>query len=324
MTDENLSHITIEAVDPWRCRMWELHDRHTELLNPERCRSLIRSFKRMGQVFPVLGRRVSGVQGVDFELIYGARRLYAAQQLDVQLIVAVTTVDDLEAVRLTFAENAHRQDVSPYERGTALKRLLREGLFRTQSELAEALGISESTVSRLLAFCSLPTVVLQAFPDLTEVREEWALTMAKLCREDQVRNRLVSRARRLAARDDHLTGAAVYRALIGDESPQREILCRRDAVYKDREGRPVFRVRKTQRKTSLVFETGTVPESQIEALAELACNAIKIWRDEEAQRLRDPALTTALVKDVRSTASSPDAVGRGDRKGSDRATDKPS
>ena len=283
--------------------MWEMHDRDMEALTRARCRDLIRSFERVGQAVPVLGRRLDDEPGFDFELIYGARRLFAAQQLNMPLRVAVRAVSDLEAVRLTFAENAHRQDVSPYERGTALKRLLREKRFQTQSELARAVGISEATVSRLLSFSSIPAVVLGAFPDVTGVREEWAMGLAKLCRDDASRQRLTERARRLDAAAADRSAAAVYRALVADERLKSEASSRRDEVYKDRDGRPIFRVRKTQRKTTLVFEIGTVPESQIDALAELARTVITNWRDEEAERLRDPVLTESLLKPVNGAAT---------------------
>ena len=299
MAGENPEHIIgIEAVNPWRCRMWELHDRNAELLSPERCKGLIGSMERIGQAVPVLGRRLKGVSGFDFELIYGARRLYAAQHLNTPLRLAVTEVNDLEAVRLTFAENAHRLDLSPYERGTALKRLLREGHFRTQSELALALGISKATVSRLLSFSAIPAVVLSAFPDVTEVREEWALTLARLCREAACRQRIMAKARRLAIGEADRSAPSVYRMLIGDETTGAKAISSRDNVYKDRNGRRIFRVRRTQRKTSLVFEAGDVPQSQIDALAELARDAIANWREQEAMRLRDPALTDAMEKRV--------------------------
>jgi hypothetical protein len=47
-------------VDPFRCRMWSLHDRMEEYLNEETCRAEIQSFLKNGQLIPVLGRRLRG------------------------------------------------------------------------------------------------------------------------------------------------------------------------------------------------------------------------------------------------------------------------
>lgn len=48
----------IVSVNPFRCRMWDLHDRLEQHLTDESCKKEIESFKRHGQLVPVLGRRL--------------------------------------------------------------------------------------------------------------------------------------------------------------------------------------------------------------------------------------------------------------------------
>ncbi len=42
-------------VNPFRCQMWQLHDRIDAYINEETCRAEIESFLKHGQLVPVLG-----------------------------------------------------------------------------------------------------------------------------------------------------------------------------------------------------------------------------------------------------------------------------
>jgi len=58
VTDNNTSSAGAVLVDPWRCRMWEMHDRASELLTADVCRDVIRSFKQHGRsCLPSAGAR---------------------------------------------------------------------------------------------------------------------------------------------------------------------------------------------------------------------------------------------------------------------------
>jgi len=111
VTNNGVTSATVAHVDPWRCRMWEMHDRAAELLTADACRDVIRSFKEHGQALPALGRQAKNIPGIDVELIYGARRLYAAQHLNVKLAVEIVEIDDDEAIQRMYIENAHRADL---------------------------------------------------------------------------------------------------------------------------------------------------------------------------------------------------------------------
>src|SRR5688572_4803128 len=108
-------------IDPFVCRMWDYHDRLPELINEVSCRDVIQSFVRDGQKHPVLARPTTGSDGLQYELIYGARRLFAARHLNVKLLAAVRSVDNLTALIEMDVENRLRRDISPYERGMSFK-----------------------------------------------------------------------------------------------------------------------------------------------------------------------------------------------------------
>ncbi len=165
----------VVSVNPFRCRLWVLHDRLEEHVTEETCKAEIESFLSRGQLVPALGRALRGDPDYDVELIYGARRLFVARHVNKPLMVELQELTDHEAILAMHIENRQRLDISPYERGLSYVSWLRAGHFASQGELARALGISTSQVSRLCRLAGLPAVVVDAFRNPAEIREEWGL-----------------------------------------------------------------------------------------------------------------------------------------------------
>jgi ParB family chromosome partitioning protein len=72
----------IISMNPYRCRMWDLHDRLDTHITEESCRHEIASVKAHGQSVPAIGRPLRADENHDVELITGARRLFIAQLLN--------------------------------------------------------------------------------------------------------------------------------------------------------------------------------------------------------------------------------------------------
>src|SRR5688500_12250742 len=123
-------------TDPFRCCMWELHDRLEVDITEESCKAEIESLRMHGQLIPVLGRRIKDDPDYDIELIYGARRLFAARNLNKQLAVELREISDREAILAMDVENRQRCEVSPFERGRSYVRWLQAGHFSSQEDLA--------------------------------------------------------------------------------------------------------------------------------------------------------------------------------------------
>ena len=90
--------MSVESVNPWRCRMWEMHDRLGAEINSDSCQPLLKSLQQNGQKQPVLARRIPEDGEYQYELVYGARRLFAARHLGIELLVAVRNIDDRAAL----------------------------------------------------------------------------------------------------------------------------------------------------------------------------------------------------------------------------------
>lgn len=260
--------MTVRLVSPSKCSMWPLHVRSEESINATSCASLIRSIRKHGQRHPVLARMRPSTDGTEFELIYGARRLFAAQQLGIDLLVEVRDVDDRGAVIEMDIENRPREDITPYERGVNYGRWLRAGYFRTQMELAKELGVSEARVSRLLRYAELPAVVVAAFDSVRDIREEWAVRLANLCRDPQRRREILRRARERTDCSRKGTPQYVFDTLLRGVSAKRGRDRSRDEVIKGSSGRSLFRIAFHAKSLHLVLPREEVQPEILEIITQ--------------------------------------------------------
>jgi ParB family chromosome partitioning protein len=170
-------------LDPKTVRFSQLANRHELSLKASDAdfRALKDDLRQNGQEFPIKVKAIEGDATHEFEVVAGHRRLQACRELDTErpggfpvFAVLDGTAAELRAHALKmYRENALRKDLSPYETGTMFRRWLAEGLFATQKELAETLGLSTPTVSHYLAVADLPAEILRAFRDPRAISLRW-------------------------------------------------------------------------------------------------------------------------------------------------------
>ncbi len=255
------------SIDPFKCRMWDMHDRMGEEVDPRACAALIDSIEKHGQKQPVLGRQLKAGSEHDVELIYGARRLFVARHLNVGLLVRLCDIDDRSALIEMDIENRVRQDISSYERGLSYRDWLQGGYFSSQAEMAKSIGISEAQVSRLLRYAELPAVVVEAFGKPREIREDWAVVLAKRCKDPRLREGVIQRARACKKATQALTAQEIFDTLVGS---QRKIPSRRsrDWVVKGADGTPVLRVGYRAKTVHLIVPRKSLDKDDLEQLAD--------------------------------------------------------
>jgi ParB family chromosome partitioning protein len=251
------------SVSPFRCRMWPLHDRIEGHVTEENCRSEIDSFSKHGQLVPALGRVLRGDPDYDIELIYGARRLFVARHINKPLAVEVRELSDREAIVAMDIENRQRMDVTPYERGISYAHWLRAGHFQSQDEIARALKVSPSQVSRLLKLARLPSVVVGAFASPTEICEGWGLDLVEVLEDPQRRPTIVQKARSIGSAARRPSARAIYQQLMAAAAPGKKLKVQRhDEVVKDKNGAPLFRIRRQTNSIALLLPVEKLsPES---------------------------------------------------------------
>ncbi len=105
-----------------------------------------------GIVTPLLVRPV----GTGLQVIAGHRRLAAAKVAGLKVVpVIVRPMDDRAALKVQLTENAGREDLNPLQRAQAYARYLKE-TGETQEQLAASLGVTQGTVSSIVALLDLP------------------------------------------------------------------------------------------------------------------------------------------------------------------------
>jgi ParB family chromosome partitioning protein len=138
-------------VDPALCKPWKYHNRDKAWLNKKHCIDLIRSIEKNGQIEPILLRRVADDLDYPFEIICGVRRWFACSQIPNRKILAyVIEADDKTCMILMHSENADSQDISEFERAFSFAQQMKSGVFKNQTEMAKAMGLSQSSISKMI------------------------------------------------------------------------------------------------------------------------------------------------------------------------------
>lgn len=255
----------IISVDPFKCRLWRLHDRLASEVNEKTCQAEIESIMAHGQHVPVLGRRLTDNGAHQIELIYGARRLFAARHLNIPLLVEVRAMTDREGLVAMDIENRVRKDISPYERGLSYKHYLTSGMFESQEDLSKSLQVSASRVSRLLQLAKLPAVVVNAFRSPADIRENWGLELVAAIEDPTRRAATIRMARTLSNCTPRMQSRTVARKLLSfsalGRKPKQEA---HDRVVMGSDGAPLFRIRYLHNSIALTFAAERLPEEAMQ------------------------------------------------------------
>ncbi len=144
-----------DAVDGHH--VWELDpgaivdDRLTDRLDPDDVIDLRDAIEANGQTVPILVRR-HPADPDRYLLVYGRRRLEAIRLSDkvTKVKALVASMDDKSALRAQISENMARRDLSFIEKALFARELIDSG-FGTQSQVAEVLTVTKSSISMALA-----------------------------------------------------------------------------------------------------------------------------------------------------------------------------
>ncbi len=128
--------------------------------NEEELQDLAASIQRVGLIEPVVVREVPG-EDEAYQLVVGERRLRACRMLGHESVMAVVRVaDDRDVALMALTENMQRQDLHFIEEALAFRRILKE-FELTQEQLAQDLGLKQSTISNKLRLLSLDEDILE-------------------------------------------------------------------------------------------------------------------------------------------------------------------
>lgn len=194
-----------KEIDPSKCRPWKHHNRPDVWLTPESCKSLIASIKAEGQLELGLVRAVNDEPGIDYEIIYGARRWFSAKQIDGGKFKArITDASDQECALLMHVENEESENISEFEKALSYDELVSSGVFTSQKQLADNLRVSKAYISKLLKAAKLfhrPELRELLKPFSRELSLKNAADIVQLLEDKKTSGRVVAKALELGVEE---------------------------------------------------------------------------------------------------------------------------
>ena len=141
---------------------------------------LSESIKQHGIIQPLVLRRL----GDKFEIIAGERRYKAATMAGLQKVPAIiSNIDDNKSAEVALVENIQRRNLTAIEEAKSYKSLLDRG-YLTQEQLAEKMGVSQSTIANKLRLLNLDEDVQNALLN-EKISERHARALLSLSKEEQ-------------------------------------------------------------------------------------------------------------------------------------------
>jgi len=263
------------SINPAQCRMWALHERLEEDINEKTCKAEIQSFQEHGQLIPVLGRRLHQDRTHEVELIYGARRLFVARHLNMPLLVELCSYSDREGIIAMNIENGQRLDISAYERGLGYEHWLRAGCFASQQDLARALTLSRSHVSRMLKVATLPRPIVDAFGGPRALPESWGVHLAQLLEMPGRLEQCLQTAKEIMAITSRPAPHEVYRMLLESMSSQhRRKVSAHDRVVRTEGGASLFSIRSQGDSIAIIVPLRGLPPDTFQDIANAIENTL--------------------------------------------------
>ena len=197
----NSDCIAVRAED---CAPWHGNPGNREPLTEQNCRALIDAIAaQRGNTVPVKARRTPGAEK-PYEVLIGHRRRFAVEWLnhngrpEILLQIQLVDMTDEEVFRVLDAKYRDREDVCELDRAHGYELAVDRFYGGVQSRMAEALGYSNSQISRLLSLAQLPHEVVQAFATPEELRVRHAEVLTPLLRRPAQQARIIQAAADLA------------------------------------------------------------------------------------------------------------------------------
>ncbi len=138
------------------------------------------SIKQHGIIQPLVLRRL----GDKYEIIAGERRYKAATIAGLNQVPAIiSNIDDNQSAEVALVENIQRRNLTAIEEAKSYKSLLDRG-YLTQEQLAEKMGVSQSSIANKLRLLNLDDEVQDALLN-ERISERHARALLALPKDEQ-------------------------------------------------------------------------------------------------------------------------------------------
>lgn len=147
-----VQEVPVDSIDlnPYNAR---------QIYVPERVAELARSIAANGQEIPGIATR----EGGRFILVAGHYRLRAIKQLGLKsmLLLVHEKLSDRELYSMSYRENAERESQTALDNALSWDALLKAGIYKNETEIAEATGQSLPNINRTMSALRLPREILE-------------------------------------------------------------------------------------------------------------------------------------------------------------------
>lgn len=141
----------------------------------DKINELAESIRKYGVIQPIIVRNI----GDKYEIIAGERRYKASILAGLKEIPAIiNNLDDKDSSEIALIENVQRENLTPIEEAISIKKILDMG-SKTQEQLAEKLGISQSALANKLRLLQLDETVQEALLE-KKISERHARSLLKI------------------------------------------------------------------------------------------------------------------------------------------------
>ncbi len=172
-TEEKIIQVPIEDIIPNRFQPRLAFDE-------EGLKELSESIRQHGIIQPLVLRRL----GDKYEIIAGERRFKAATMAGLKTVPAIiSNIDDNQSAEIALVENIQRRNLTPIEEAKSYRNLLDRG-YMTQEQLAEKMGVSQSSIANKLRLLNLSEEVQDALLQ-EKISERHARSLLALPKEEQ-------------------------------------------------------------------------------------------------------------------------------------------
>ena len=163
---------------------------------------LSNSIKKYGVLQPVILRKI----GDKYEIIAGERRYKATVLAGLKTIPAIiNNTDDNTSAEIALLENLQRKNLTVIEEAQSFKKLLERGF--TQDEIANKLGISQSSIANKVRLLNLPKKVQDAllYSKISERHARSLLSLSNQEEQEELLERIINERLTVKQTEDEIS-----------------------------------------------------------------------------------------------------------------------
>lgn len=227
-----------------------------------------------GNVQPIKVRVAKPGGAHEYEIVFGHRRHRACLELGLPVLAVIDNLGDKDLFVEMDRENRSRKNLSAWEQGMmylrALKELLKsngEPAFKSNAELAEAVGVDLGLVGKAIRLAELPSEVIEAFASPLDLQFRWAKPLADAAERD--RAGLVERAKKAKELGPDRSAKDVLQALLSPEGEGSRTV-QPPPIIIERDGKTAASIELDAKgRATISFAASIVSPDQMKALSEL-------------------------------------------------------